>query len=306
MPSASGVYTLPPGYLAVTGSTIQASQHNPPFEDVAAALTGRLSRDGSAAMTGAIKLLPGTAAVPGAAFSTDPSSGLFKTTNGIGFSVGGAQVAEITSAGFASGVRMLGELLPWTRVTCPALWVFPFGQTLSRTTFAALWAQAQIEIAAGNLFFNNGDGSITFGIGDLRGRVIAGLDNLGGSAAGRLTTLTFSPDAKTVGAVSSGSAQGETITLTAAQLPTITASGSNSITVLSNQGGVVSGATTGSALTNASGSFFGPASLSPLTVGQITSTGSNTINVTSNNTSGGAHGNVQPTMVLPAIMFAGA
>ncbi len=50
MPTTSGVYSLPPGYLAVSGQDIKASQHNPPLEDIAAALTGRLPRDGSAPM----------------------------------------------------------------------------------------------------------------------------------------------------------------------------------------------------------------------------------------------------------------
>jgi hypothetical protein len=61
MPSSSGVYTLPNRYLAVTGTTIQASQHNPPLEDIAAALTARLSRDGTAPMTGPITLVQGNA-----------------------------------------------------------------------------------------------------------------------------------------------------------------------------------------------------------------------------------------------------
>jgi hypothetical protein len=43
MPSSNGVYSLPAGYLAVTSSTIQVSQHNHPLEDIAAALTLRLS-----------------------------------------------------------------------------------------------------------------------------------------------------------------------------------------------------------------------------------------------------------------------
>jgi hypothetical protein len=41
MPSANGVYSLPSGYLAVTGATIQASQHNPPLEDIAAAAAAK-------------------------------------------------------------------------------------------------------------------------------------------------------------------------------------------------------------------------------------------------------------------------
>jgi len=68
MPSSNGVYSLPPSYLAVTARTIQASQHNPPLEDVAAALTGRLSRDGTAAMTGPLQAIPGTISAPGIVF----------------------------------------------------------------------------------------------------------------------------------------------------------------------------------------------------------------------------------------------
>jgi hypothetical protein len=60
MPSSNGVYSLPSGYLAVTGATILASQHNPPLEDIAAALTLRLSRDGTAPMIGPVQLAVGT------------------------------------------------------------------------------------------------------------------------------------------------------------------------------------------------------------------------------------------------------
>jgi hypothetical protein len=59
MPGSNGVYSLPPGYLAVTGATIEASQHNPPLEDIAAVLTLRLSRDGRSPMTGALRLASG-------------------------------------------------------------------------------------------------------------------------------------------------------------------------------------------------------------------------------------------------------
>lgn len=99
MPSANGVYSLPPGYLAVTGATIQASQHNPPLEDIASALTARLSRDGTAAMSGALQLAPGTVSLPGAVFSTDLTTGFYKTTSGIGVSVSGVKVAEFLSTG---------------------------------------------------------------------------------------------------------------------------------------------------------------------------------------------------------------
>lgn len=43
---------MPPGYFATDGTTIEVSQHNPPLEDIAQALTDSLPRDGSAPMTG--------------------------------------------------------------------------------------------------------------------------------------------------------------------------------------------------------------------------------------------------------------
>lgn len=49
---SNGIYSLPEGYEAETGQTIEASQHNPPLEDIASALTLSLPRNGTAAMTG--------------------------------------------------------------------------------------------------------------------------------------------------------------------------------------------------------------------------------------------------------------
>jgi microcystin-dependent protein len=178
---------LPTGYLATTGTTIQVGQHNPPFEDIASALSGSLPRNGTAPMTAPLKLADGAAAAPGLAFASNPGTGWFKTTAGFGFAVGGVQVAELGASGFISGSRFLGELIPYTRSVAPPLTVFPVGQTLSRATYAALWAVAQVEIAAGNPLYNNGDGTTTFGIPDLRGRVVAAVDNMGGASAGRFT-----------------------------------------------------------------------------------------------------------------------
>lgn len=50
--SPSGVYTLPPSYKVANGDLTDASQHNPPFEDVQQALSNRLHRDGRTAWTG--------------------------------------------------------------------------------------------------------------------------------------------------------------------------------------------------------------------------------------------------------------
>lgn len=220
MPSANGVYSLPTGYLAVTGATIQASQHNPPLEDIAAALTLRLSRDGSAPMSGPVQFASGTVTVPGAVFAADASSGFYKTTAGIGVAIGGVKVAEFLAGGI-NGARVLGELVPYTGSTCPALFVFPAGQTLSRTTYAALWTFAQLEITAGSLLWNNGDGSTTFGIPDLRGRIPVANDAMGGTAASRVTAATMTTSGIILGSVGGQ----QTTTLTTPNLPPYTPSG---------------------------------------------------------------------------------
>lgn len=49
---SNGNASLVPGYLAVTGQTILASQHNPPLEDIANMLSQVLLRSGVAGMTG--------------------------------------------------------------------------------------------------------------------------------------------------------------------------------------------------------------------------------------------------------------
>ena len=53
---SNGNYNLPPGYLAVTGQTILASQHNPPLEDIASALSQVLLRSGISPMLGNLNM----------------------------------------------------------------------------------------------------------------------------------------------------------------------------------------------------------------------------------------------------------
>jgi hypothetical protein len=71
MPRSGGIYTLPPGYFATDGTTIEVSQHNPPLEDIAQALTYSLPRDGSAPMTG--NLAMGSNKITNLAAATNPA-----------------------------------------------------------------------------------------------------------------------------------------------------------------------------------------------------------------------------------------
>lgn len=296
MPSdANGVYSLPSGYLAVTGETIQASQHNPPLEDLASAMSARLMRTGAAPMTGPLKVVDGTVGSPAVQFANGSSTGWYKTTDGIGFSVNGTQVAELVSGGFKKGARLIGELVPYSGVTAPPLYVLPYGQTLSRTTYADLWAFAQVEIAANNTFYNNGNGTTTFGIGDLRGRVVAGADAMGGVAAGRLTDTVAGID----GLGDTGGAQSRT--LVTANLPPYTPSGTisnGSVTVLWSVDGYQPPGGGSRDAINVIGSGRPNSAAFAVTSGNFTGTaqgGTSTPVVT-----------VQPTIVCNYLLFAGA
>jgi microcystin-dependent protein len=86
------------------------------------------------------------------------------------------QLLKDTGTGWMEPGTMVGDLKATTRSTAPFGWALFNGQALSRTSYPALWAHAQAEIAAGSTLFTNGNGSTTFGLADLRGRapVMAG------------------------------------------------------------------------------------------------------------------------------------
>lgn len=181
---SQGVYSLPTGYLAVTGETIQASQHNPPLEDIAAALNSALLRTGVAPMSGALKAAAGTVSAPGVTFSGATSSGLYKRSDG------GLGLADL---GVNVGAVPVGAGMDFWGTTAPAGWVFAYGQALSRTTYAELFA------AIGTTY-GNGNGSSTFNVPDKRDRASFGKGNMGGTAANRITNQSGGWEGDTLGA----------------------------------------------------------------------------------------------------------
>lgn len=81
-----------------------------------------------------------------------------------------------------------------------------YGQTVLTADYPALFAKLGTRYG--------GNGTTTFGIPDLRGRARAGLDNMGGTSANRLTGQTGGLNGDVLGAVGGS----ETHTLTEAQL----------------------------------------------------------------------------------------
>jgi microcystin-dependent protein len=77
-----------------------------------------------------------------------------------------------------------GTMAPFAGAAAPMGWLLCFGQAVSRSAFPDLFT------AIGTTY-GVGDGSTTFGLPDMRGRVPGGKDDMGGAAAGRLSvTLT--------------------------------------------------------------------------------------------------------------------
>lgn len=87
---------------------------------------------------------------------------------------------KMTVENFKKGIIPVGMVVDYGAATAPTGWLLCYGQNVSRTTYAALFAIIGTTFGAG-------DGSTTFGIPDYRGRTGIGKDDMGGSGANRVT-----------------------------------------------------------------------------------------------------------------------
>lgn len=120
----------------------------------------------------------------------------------------------------------LGGMLDFTGSAAPnSSFVLPFGQAISRATYAGYFALVGTTFGAG-------DGSSTFNVPDLRGRFVAGNDGMGGFPANRITNAVAGFNATIHGAV--GGSEGTTLTLSNLPNVTLTVTGnvSTSATVI--------------------------------------------------------------------------
>lgn len=90
-------------------------------------------------------------------------------------------MADIAAALSAGQFMPPGIIVHYPATVVPAGYLACDGSAVSRTTYAALFAII-------GTFYGAGDGSTTFNLPDIRGRVIAGYDS--GNATGRLTAST--------------------------------------------------------------------------------------------------------------------
>ncbi len=115
----------------------------------------------------------------------------------------------LTSLQTKTAIREIAEVSDFSGPTPPSGWLLCYGQAVSRTTYTWLFSVIGTTYGAG-------DGSTTFNLPDYRGRTLIGKEDMGGSAAGRITSSsTGGANAITIG----GSGGAQTHTLSTTEIP---------------------------------------------------------------------------------------
>ena len=120
----------------------------------------------------------------------------FMTSGGVGIGTSSpASKLDVSGVIFQNGgpIMPTGALVPYAGSSAPTGWLLCAGQAVSRTTFAALFANIGTT-------YGSGDGSTTFNLPDLRGRAIFGRDDMDGTASNRITNAVSGITSTTLGA----------------------------------------------------------------------------------------------------------
>lgn len=165
-----------------------------------------------------------------------------------------------------AGFVPAGLVLPYAGTTAPTGYLLCDGSAVSRTTYADLFTVISTT-------YGSGDGSTTFNLPDITGRVVAGKE----ASATRLTTAGGGVDGDTLGATGGD----ETHALVTAELP----AHSHNVTVNARTFGDTGGDDS-----------------NRLSRGKSNETAVNNDFESDNTGSGNAHANVQPTIILNYII----
>ncbi len=171
-----------------------------------------------------------------------------------------------------------GSILDFAGTIAPSGWLFCYGQALNGTTNVAY---ANLYAVIGNTY--GGTSINDFVVPDLRGRAVAGKDDMGGSSANRLTNLSGGVNGDVLG----GTGGAETHTLITAELALHTHSVDNTMSFT-----ITDGASNLDPAAIRTGANSGRYDTNPQNMGATSgSSGSDT-----------AHNNVQPTIILNKII----
>ena len=303
--NGSGGFTLSSAAFT-PGTVIASAAMNADLSDIATGgLSNVVTKDGQQTITGQIKFQSGSASAPSVTFGTDSTTGIYYNgTNQISIALGGTQGVTFnynnigsSQSGNVIGVNtptgivapgIVGAMADFAGSTAPLGWLFCFGQILNISSYPELFANIS------NAF--GGNGTTTFGIPDCRGRTTYGKDNMGGSAANRITAAGGNYDGTGMG--NSGGFQSHILTTT--EMPVhshanfLTDPGHNH--TMNNNTGIVNGNAGGNLLFNVNGSSVNVTVVSATTGLVITN---------ANAGSGNAFTTLGPSIILNKIIFAG-
>ena len=199
----------------------------------------------------------------------------------------------ISAALGSANMTPVGIVNPFAGSIAPAGWLLCGGQAVSRSSFAGLFAVIGTT-------YGTGDGSTTFNVPDMRGRTIAGLDNMGGSAASRLTSTTITGGAETLG--NNGGAQTHTLASGESGVPAHGHTASSGNDSPDHTHGTYGGTFSGSYPYTSGWNTAGAVRTSDGASNRHTH--SITVNNNTAANAGSAHNNTQPTIVLNYIIKA--
>lgn len=176
-------------FLSISGSTIAIASNILPLA-VSGSWFGTNVRYGTIDTSGVMEIGGSLDFHPDAAGTEDYRLRLSRATGTNGAAAltntgsGGIDISTSTGTLRVNGTELafipVGLIAPFIGSTAPTKWLLLAGQNISRATYATLFALI-------GTYYGVGDGSTTFTLPDLRGRTIAGVDNMGGVSANRVT-----------------------------------------------------------------------------------------------------------------------
>jgi microcystin-dependent protein len=221
----------------------------------------------------------------------DPPTSTFWTVDNVTSPAAAVQSA-LSQYEATLGGNPIGSVIMFAGTTAPTGWLLCYGQAISRSTYSGLFAIIGTA-------YGVGDGTTTFNLPDMRGRFPLGLDNMGGSAANRVTSAVSGVSADTLGATGGDqNAQADTLTATSAAVLGVTDNGhSHSISTNTIGNNVPSTEITGVPGASSSGGNTNTAYTGIAVSATVTTT------VTSGLT--GASQNIPPCQTIEFIIFTG-